>query len=80
MTRRVEIVGGADPETAAAIMAAVARVAEEQAAAAAVPPVRPAQGPWVLSTRPRPVQAVAAARPAPVPDGWSVNSEDGLDD
>jgi len=74
---RVEIIGGADPLTAAAIVAAVARLAEEQAWAAAVPPAPPAQTPWVLSTRPRPVQPVMPSRPGPATLGWSVASDNG---
>ena len=50
-----EIVGGAGPRETAAIMAALARLAEEQSWAASLPAVRPDQGPWVLSGRPVPV-------------------------
>lgn len=77
MTEHYEIAGGADPLTAAAILAAVARVAEEQAWAAAAPPAPPAQSQWVLSTRPRAVQPVAQTRPAPTVAGWGVVSDDG---
>jgi len=77
VNERVEIVGGADPLSAAAIVAAVMRLAEEQAWAASVPPASPAQTPWVLSTRPRPVQPVMPSRPAPTTLGWSVASDNG---
>jgi hypothetical protein len=77
MRERFEILGGADPDTAAAIVAALMRLTEEQITAAAVPPAPPAQTQWVLSTRPRPVQPVVSARPAPSTLGWSVSSDDG---
>ena len=77
MSAGIEITGGADPETAAAIIAAVRRLDEEYVAALAVPPTRPAQGMWVLSTRPRPMQSLPMTRTAPTALGWSVISEDG---
>ena len=77
MSAGLEITGGADPETAAAIIAAISRLDEEYAAAMAVPPTRPAQGMWVLSTRPRPMQPLPSTRAAPTALGWSVVSEDG---
>jgi len=71
----VEVTGGAGPMETAAILAAVARLVEEQLAAAAIPPERPDQTRWVLSGRPRPVQSPFSARPSPVASGWSVDSE-----
>ena len=59
------------------IIAAISRLDEEYAAAMAVPPTRPAQGIWVLSTRPRPMQPLPTTRAAPTALGWSVMSEDG---
>ncbi len=77
MIRGYEVSGGADAATAAAIVAALVRLDEEYAAAAASPPIRLAQGQWVLSTMPRPVQPIVAARPTPSALGWSVSSDDG---
>ena len=77
MTSGIEITGGADPLTTAAIMAAIIRLDEEQAAVMATPPERLAQGMWVLSTRPRPIQPLPTTRAAPTALGWSVMSEDG---
>lgn len=74
--KRIEIDGGPDELTAAAIVAAISRLEEERAAAAATPPARPAQTMWVLSTRPRPVQPEISVRRNPSPAGWSVSSED----
>ena len=71
-----EIVGGAGPAETAAIMAALTRVFEEQAASDAIPAMRPTQGRWVLSGRPRPLSGPFATRPTPAADGWSVASED----
>lgn len=48
-----EIVGGAGPHETAAIMAVVAHLASEEAAARATPPSRPRQSSWVLAWRPR---------------------------
>jgi hypothetical protein len=76
MIERFEIVGGADPMTAAAIVAALNRLAEEQAAAAAAPPAPLHQGPWVLSKRPRQIRPVPAVRPTPMTFGWSVGSDE----
>jgi len=76
MTPEIEVVGGAGPMETAAILAAVARLVEEEAAAQAVPPERPGRGLWVLSGRPRPVQAPFAARPTPAAPGWSVGSDE----
>lgn len=52
--RSPQIAGGAGPEETAAIMAVVAHLANEEAAARAVPSQRPKQSPWVLAWRPRP--------------------------
>ena len=71
-----EVIGGAGPMETAAILAAVARLVEEQLVAAAVPPERPAPGLWVRSGRPRPVQPPFAARSTPAAVGWSVGSEE----
>ena len=73
-----EIVGGAGPMETAAILAAMARLVEEQLAAAAVPPQPPAQGMWVLSGRPLPVQP-PFTRSSPAATGWSVGSEEDLE-
>ena len=74
MTGRIEIVGGAGPWHAAAIVAAIARLEEEQAAAAAVPQGRPGRGQWVLSAIPRTMTPPHAGRPAPLSEGWSVGT------
>ena len=71
-----EVRGGAGPMETAAILAAVARLVEEQLAAAAVPPQRPDPGLWVLSGRPRPPQQPVRTRPTPAASGWSVQSEE----
>lgn len=55
MTGRIEITGGAGPQEAAAIVAAVAQVIVEEEGLRALPPVRPEQSPWVLAGRPREV-------------------------
>ena len=68
---RVEIGGSPGPLEAAAIVAAVARLVEEQIVMASEPPPRPGPGLWVLSGRPRPVDP-PFARSAPVSPGWSV--------
>ena len=52
-TANVEITGGAGPEETAAIMAVIGHLAEEEAAARAVPSQPPRQSPWVLAWRPR---------------------------
>ena len=49
-----EIVGGAGPQETAAIMAVVAHLTAEEAAARATPSQRPRQSAWVLAWRPRP--------------------------
>lgn len=46
---KYEIVGGAGPYEAAAIVAAIARIISEQTAAAAVPPPPPQQSAWVTA-------------------------------
>lgn len=76
MTIQFEIVGGAGPMETAAIMAALSRIAEEQAWAAAFPPGRPAQGRWVLSGRPARVTNPFTHRQAPAAEGWAVGSEE----
>jgi hypothetical protein len=76
VTVRFEIVGGAGPRETAAIMAALARAFEEQVRAEAEPPMRPTQGKWVLSGRPRPVAGPLTTRPTPAAEGWSVGSPD----
>jgi hypothetical protein len=75
MNNQIEVMGGADPLVTAAILAAVARLEEERAALASVPPQRPSKGRWVLSGRPREA-APPIVRPTPVTDGWSVGSEE----
>ena len=76
MSPEIEITGGAGPMETAAILAAVVRLVEEEAEALAAPPQRPGRGLWVLSGRPRPVQAPFAARPTPAAQGWSVGSDE----
>ena len=49
--------GSVGPQETAAILAAVARVLQDEAAAAAVPLTPPAQSPWVLAWRPREYRA-----------------------
>ena len=56
----IEITGGAGPQEAAAITAAVAKLLEDERAARATPSLRPRQSQWVLAWRPREV-------PAPLP-------------
>jgi hypothetical protein len=70
----IQIVGGAGPRETAAIMAALARLAEEQAWAAAFPAPRPEQGPWVLSGRPAPVGNPFVNNPGPTVRGWGIGS------
>lgn len=50
---KVEIVGGAGPEETAAILAVVAHLAAEEAAARAQPIQRPRQSAWVMAWRPQ---------------------------
>lgn len=76
MSPEIEITGGAGPMETAAILAAVARLVEEEMEALALPPQRPGRGLWVLSSRPRPVQAPFTARPSPAAPGWSVGSDE----
>ncbi len=76
MSPEIKIAGGAGPMEAAAILAAVARLVEEEWEALAAPPQRPDRGLWALSGRPRPVQAPFVARPTPAASGWSVGSEE----
>ncbi len=71
----IEVIGGADSLVTAAILAAVARLEEECAALAAVPPRRSSQGRWARSSRTRNV-APPIARPTPIANGWSVASEE----
>lgn len=60
MSDGLQITGGAGPQETAAIMAVVAHLNEEDAAAQAMPSQRPRQSAWVLAWRPRP-----AAPPLP---------------
>ena len=71
MNVEFEIVGGAGPRETAAIMAALLRLAEEEAWAASFPDPRPEQGSWVLSGRPGPVGNPFLHRQTPVSAGWS---------
>lgn len=71
MNVEFEIVGGAGPRETAAIMAALVRLAEEQAWASSFPDARPEQGAWVLSGRPAPVGNPFVHREAPQAQGWS---------
>ena len=50
---RIKIAGGAGPEEAAAIMAAISHLEREEDAARAIPSQRPRQSAWVLAWRPR---------------------------
>ena len=71
-----QIRGGADPATAAAVVAAVLQIMTEQAAAAAQPPARPEQGSWVAAGRPRrPGPAIRNDLQQSLP-GWSIAVED----
>lgn len=70
MSDGLEIFGGAGSLEAAAIVAALARLVEEQAVLAARPPSRPGPGLWVMSGRPRRVEP-PFARTSPEPSGWS---------
>lgn len=79
MTDGLEIFGGAGSLEAAAIVAALARLVEEQSALAAVPQGRPSPALWVMSGRPRPVTS-PFTRSSPEPAGWSLgerSDEDG---
>ena len=53
----IDITGGAGPREAAAIIAVVASVLEEEDTARAKPSNRPRQSQWVLAWRPREVAA-----------------------
>jgi len=75
MNIEFEIVGGAGPRETAAIMAALVRLSEEQAWAAAFPDPRPEQGSWVLSGRPVSVGNPFSHRSAPAAQGWSVGRD-----
>jgi hypothetical protein len=57
MAEPVEIAGGAGPREAAAILAAVARVLQDEAQRRAQPSAAPRQSGWVLAWRPREVHA-----------------------
>lgn len=71
-----QILGGADEQTVAAILAAVSRLDEERSAMAAIPRTSLRQSLWVLSGRPRPMQRVhATEEPAPGA-AWSVGGAD----
>lgn len=69
-----QIMGGADPEVAAAIGAVIALIVDNEAVALAQPRRPPRQSPWVLAWRPREI-------PAPLPShtydalGWSEAAE-----
>lgn len=75
MSLEFEIVGGAGPMETAAIMAALLRLAEEQAWGASFPDPRPLPGSWVLSGRPAPVENPFLHRRSPVGRGWSVGGD-----
>lgn len=76
-----EIRGGAGPLETAAILAAIARLVEEQSLLASVPPTPPQPGSWVMSGRPRPVGS-PSTRLGHSPGGWSIpaGSEEGTPD
>jgi hypothetical protein len=71
--------GQPGPLLAAAIVAAVSRLEEERAKAAAIPPAPPTQGQWVMSGRPRPVQP-ETTRQSASPRGWSVGAQEAPED
>lgn len=73
MSEGLEIFGGAGSLEAAAIVAALARLVEEQSALADRPPVRPRPGLWVMSGRPRRVEP-PFSRGTPESPAWSVGS------
>ena len=70
-----EIRGGAGPFEAAAVMAAVLTLLEEQEAAAAEPTRRLSPGAWVMAGRPRPVLSVRSEFPT-LP-GFGADTEEG---
>jgi hypothetical protein len=76
---RPEIHGGAGPLETAAIIAAIARLVEEQSELASVPPTPPRPGLWVMSGRPRPISS-PFTRPAPASAGWSVAADSNGED
>lgn len=78
MTERMEVTGGSDPLLTAAVLAAVVRLEEERRLLASIPPLRPSQGRWVLSGRPREVPP-PVVRPQPVAGEWNVTA-DGVGD
>ena len=57
MRDQVQISGGAGPMETAAILAAVARLLQDEAQQAAVPVSAPQQSGWVLAWRPREAHA-----------------------
>ena len=57
MTDDFQITGGAGPMETAAILAAVARVLQDEATRSAQPSSAPQQSGWVLAWRPREVHA-----------------------
>jgi hypothetical protein len=71
----LEIFGGAGSLEAAAIVAALARLVEEQSALAARPPARPRPSLWVMSGRPRRVEQ-PFTRATPESPAWSVGDSD----
>jgi hypothetical protein len=66
-----QITGGAGPEEAAAIAAAIAAVLEAERAARAAPQPRNVPPPWVTAPRFRPFEPPARAASLR-PDGWRV--------
>ena len=56
---------GAGPAEVAAILAALARLAEEEAQSGDAPPGATSPGAWVLSARPGPATPARPVRPAP---------------
>ena len=57
MSDGLEITGGAGPMETAAILAAVARLLQDEAQRSAEPPAAPRQSSWVLAWRPREIHA-----------------------
>ena len=77
MSAEMEIKGGAGPLETAAILAALARLFEEEAWAAAFPAPPPRPGAWVLSGRPAPIDNPFLHRPAVPVSGWGAAENGG---
>ena len=74
----IEIIGGAGPDTAAAIAAVVAHLLGHEEQVRAHPPGPPRQSAWVLSWRPREIPALLPSHGYDTAQ-WSITSGDGED-